>query len=260
MIEINVNPVVLTIGSLKIGWGIIMGVAAAIVVLPIFVVIARRSGLKKVHILWLSFLTVICGYAGALLFAVIENLIVYHGTGFVTNFSLRADGLPIAVTIALLIYARITKLSFWKLLDIGTPCLILYLAVYRIGCVLVGCCYGLPCAQPWAVIYNNPNSPAPLGMPIYPTQFFHLIWNIIVLVVIWLSRKRFKVVGELGLVGWILYFLGDFPIRFFRGNEPPIVGLSLSGITDLMIIVAAAYFLILRLKTDVPKEEVDSRQ
>jgi len=233
-----------------------MAVAAGIVALLLFVVMARRSGLQKVHILWLCFLTVIFGYFGALLFSFIENLIVYHD--IIINFGLRADGLPIAVTILILIYAKVTKVPFWQLFDIGIPCLILYMAVYRIGCVLVGCCYGLPCNQPWAVIYNNPNSPAPLGTPIYPTQFFHLIWNVLVLVILWIFRKRFKVPGTLGLVAWMLYFLGDFPIRFFRGNEPPVLGLSLTEITDLVLIAVAAYFLILRLKTAVLKEAVDS--
>ena len=256
MIEININPFVLIVGSFKIGWGIIMAVAAGIVALLLFVVMARRSGLQKVHILWLCFLTVIFGYFGALLFSFIENLIVYHD--IIINFGLRADGLPIAVTILILIYAKVTKVPFWQLFDIGIPCLILYMAVYRIGCVLVGCCYGLPCNQPWAVIYNNPNSPAPLGTPIYPTQFFHLIWNVLVLVILWIFRKRFKVPGTLGLVAWMLYFLGDFPVRFFRGNEPPILGLSLTEITDLVLIAVAAYFLILRLKTAVLKEAVDS--
>ena len=258
MIGINTNPVVLIVDSFKIGWGLIMAVSAGIVAMLLFVAIARRFGLQKAHILWLGFLTVISGYIGALLFAIIENLIVYHDTGTIINFGLRADGLPIAVTIATLGYARITKLSFWQLLDIGAPCLILYMAVYRIGCVLVGCCYGLPCDQPWAVIYNNPNSPAPLATPLYPTQFYHLIWNVIVLAIVWLLRKRFKVAGTLGLTAWILYFLGDFVIRFFRGNEPPVFGLSLSQITDLVVIAAAAYFLILRFRAAVRKEEIDS--
>jgi phosphatidylglycerol:prolipoprotein diacylglycerol transferase len=258
MIEININPVVMTVGPLRIGWGIIMGVAAAIVALPLFIVMARRIGLQKVHMIWLFFLTIVTGYIGALLFAIIENLIVYHGTGFIINFGIRADGLPIATTILMLIYAKVAKLPFWQLLDIGAPCLILYLAVYRIGCVLVGCCYGLPCNLPWAVVYNNPNSLAPLGTPIYPTQFFHLIWNVLVLVILWIFRKRFKVPGTLGLVAWMLYFLGDFPIRFFRGNEPPVLGLSLTEITDLVIIAVAAYFLILRSKTGVQKEGIDS--
>jgi phosphatidylglycerol:prolipoprotein diacylglycerol transferase len=259
MIEINTNPVVLTIGSLRIGWGIIMGIVAGIVALPLFIVMARRIGLQKGQMIWLFCLTVVCGYSGALLFAIIENLIVYHSTGVFINFAVRADGLPVAVTILMLIYAKVAKLSFWQLLDIGAPCLILYLVVYRIGCVLVGCCYGLPCNLPWAVIYNSPNSPAPLGTPIYPTQFFHLIWNVIVLVILWIFRKRFKVAGTLGLAGWMLYFLGDFPIRFFRGNEPPVFGLSLTEITDLVAIAITAYFLVLRFKTAAPKEEIDSR-
>ena len=256
MIVININPAVLTVGSFKVGWGLIMALAAGIVALLLFVVLARRAGLQKRHVIWIWLLTVVSGYIGALLFSFIENLIVYHDT--VINFGVRADGLPIAAMIAMLIYARITKLSFWQLLDIGTPCLILFMAVYRIGCVLVGCCYSLPCDQPWAVMYNSPNSPAPLGTPIYPTQFFHLIWNVIVLAMVWLLRKRFKAQGELGLTGWILYFLGDFVIRFFRGNEPPVLGLSLSELTDLIAIVAAVYLLILRFKTRVQKEVVDN--
>ena len=259
MIEININPVVFTVGPLKIGWGIIMAVAAAVVALPVFAVIARRAGLQKVHIRWLCFLTVVFGFIGALLFAVIESLIVYHDAGAIFNFGLRADGFPIAVTIATLIYARMAKLSMWQLLDIGAPCLILYLAVYRIGCVLVGCCYGLPCDQPWAVVYNNPGSLAPLGTPIYPTQLYHLVWNVIVLAAVGLFRKSFKVVGTLGLVAWILYFVGDFVIRFFRGNEPLVLGLSLSQSTDLMIVVAAAYFLIWRFKTAARKEAIDNK-
>ncbi|UCH51042.1 MAG: prolipoprotein diacylglyceryl transferase [Chloroflexota bacterium] len=257
MIEINTNPIILTIGSFKIGWGFIMAVVAAIVALPVFVTIARRFGIQKVHIVWLCFLTVISGYIGAILFLVTENLIVYHSIDTV-NFGLRADGFFIAVTIPTLIYAKITKLSFWQLLDIGAPCLILYMVVYRIGCVLVGCCYGLPLDQPWAVIYNNPNSPAPLGTPIHPTQLYHLIWNVIALVIIWILRKRFKVPGTLGLFAWVLYFLGDFPIRFVRGNEPPVLGLSLSQITDLIAISAAAYLLVLRFKSAVQREDIDS--
>jgi len=235
-----------------------MQVVAGIVALSVFAGVARRFGLQKAHILWLSFLTVICGYIGAVLFFIIENLIVYHDTGTIINFGLRAEGLPIAVTISTLIYAKVTKLSIWQLSDIGAPCLILYMAVYRIGCVLVGCCYGLPCDQPWAVIYNDPNSAAPLGTPIHPTQLYHLIWNVITLVIIWLLRKVFKVSGTLGLVAWILYLLGDFTIRFFRGNEPPVLGLSISKITDLMLIVTATYFFILRLKTTIRREDIDS--
>src|SRR4030042_1926424 len=99
MIEININPVVLPIGSLRIGWGIIMGIAAGIVALPLFIAMARRIGLQKVQMIWLFFLTVVTGYIGALLFSIIENLIVYHDTGIFINFAVRADGLPIAVTI-----------------------------------------------------------------------------------------------------------------------------------------------------------------
>ena len=257
MIQIDINPYIFSIGSLKIGWGLIIGIAAVMLAIPLSIVLARPLRLKRVHIFWLCSITVICGYLGALLFSIIESLLAYHSIA-TFNFSLRADGLPIAVTIATLIYARINNLDYWPLLDIGAISLILYMAVYRIGCVLVGCCYGLPCDQPWAIIYTNPNSPAPLDIAIYPTQFFHLIWNFLVLAIVWLSRKEFKVVGTLGLFAWTLYFAGDFVIRFFRGNEPPVLGLSLSEITDILAIIAAIYFFTVRYKTFNPKRAIDS--
>jgi len=248
MIEININPIALTVGSIKIGWGLIWALAGGIAAILLFVILARRSGLKKSHILYLSVIVIVSGYIGAVLFSIVENFIAYYGSG-ITSVGLRADGFPIAALTAVLIYARITKLSFWQLLDMGTPCLILFMAVYRVGCVMGGCCYGLPCDQPWAVTYTNPGSIAPLGTPIYPTQLFHLIWNVIVLALVWVVRKSFKAQGALGLFGWILYFAGDFAIRFFRGNEPPVLLLSLSEITDLILIVVATYFLIQRSRT-----------
>jgi len=224
-----------------------MAVAAAAAAVILFLILANRYRLGRRHILWLTLITITSGFIGALLFSIIESSIVYR-TIVITVTGLRADGFPIAAIASILIYARANKLPFWPLLDIGTPCLILFMAIYRVGCVLIGCCYGLPCDLPLAVTYNNPGSLAPLGMPVYPTQLYHLIWNVAVLLIILLLRKSLKPVGSLGLMGWILYFAGDFVIRFFRGNEPPVILLSLSQLTDLALIAVAIYFLVQRFK------------
>ena len=52
------------------------------------------------------------------------------------------------------------------------------------------------------------------------------------------------------MFAFILYSLGDLAIRFFRGDEHAMLGfLSLSQAVDLLQIPIAAYFLIVRWKT-----------
>ena len=251
MIEININPVVLTVDSLGIEWDLIVGVLAAMLALLLFVTEASNFRLQKVHIFALCVLIPLSGFIGARLFFIIENLLFYHDTGPIIGPGLRAYGLFIGAVVAGPIYARITRIPLWQLSDIGIPCLILFMAVYRVGCVLVGCCYGLPCDLPWAVMYINPSSAAPLRMPIHPTQLYHLVWTMLVFVVVWMLRKRFSTAGLLTLVALILYSVGDFAIRLFRGNEPSLLGLALSQVTGLIIVVVAVSLLILRLKTAV---------
>jgi len=245
MIEINIDPFVLTVGSWVLSWGFIVAVLAAILALLLFVIEARRFGLKKVHIIGLCLLFPFAGYNGARVFSLVEGLLFYH----TISLSTRMPGVIIGIIIILLIYASVNKLSAWQLLDIGAMCLYPFILLYRVGCVLNGCCYGIPCDLPWAVVYTNPSTVAPLGMAIHPTQLYHLIWAAIVVATVWVLQKRFNTPGLLALLALILYSLGDFAIRFFRANEPTMLGLSLSQVTALLQIAIAVPLLIFRFKT-----------
>jgi phosphatidylglycerol:prolipoprotein diacylglycerol transferase len=84
-------------------------------------------------------------------------------------------GCILAVTITLpiwLYYCRIPVLPFLDLLAIFAP---LLQGISRIGCFCAGCCYGLPTQIPWAVMYTDPHSSAPLGVYIHPTQLYSTV-------------------------------------------------------------------------------------
>jgi phosphatidylglycerol:prolipoprotein diacylglycerol transferase len=45
-------------------------------------------------------------------------------------------------------------------------------AIAHMGAFLGGSGYGTPTGLPWAVTFTNPNSSAPLGIPLHPTQLY----------------------------------------------------------------------------------------
>ena len=87
------------------------------------------------------------------------------------NFAgLAVWGAVLGALTAIAIYVFIKKISFWQLGDILAPGAIMAQAIGRVGCLINGCCYGDVCDLPIAVLYSNPNSYAPQGLPIYPTE------------------------------------------------------------------------------------------
>jgi phosphatidylglycerol:prolipoprotein diacylglycerol transferase len=139
---------------------------------------------------------------------------------------LAQNGMIIGIIVAALIYMRVTRMRFPTLLSIGDAVAVgapLALAIGRIGCTLNSCCYGQPSPFhffPLAVIYTNPNSFPPLNTPLYPTQIYHLLWNLIVFAIVWRLRGKFKPEGGLLFFFFCIFAVGDFSLRFLRAEEP----------------------------------------
>jgi phosphatidylglycerol:prolipoprotein diacylglycerol transferase len=162
----------------------------------------------------------------------------------------------IGIVVAALIYMRVTRMRFSTLLTIGdavafgTP---LALAIGRIGCTINGCCSGQPSPFqffPGAVIYTPRDTIPPeyWGVPLYPTQIYHLLWNLIVFAVVWRLRGKFKPEGGLLFFFFCLFAAGDFGIRFLRTDEPVLWGLRQAQILDLAIVAIFLPWLIIRIR------------
>jgi len=125
MIEININPIALTAGSFKIWWGIVMGIVAAIVALPVFAAYSKKIWTPKgSYFFWLGFLTVTCGYIGAILFYIIENLIVYHAAVNIFRFRLTCRRLSYSSHYIDIDLCQGYETPLLAIMDIGLPCLI----------------------------------------------------------------------------------------------------------------------------------------
>jgi phosphatidylglycerol:prolipoprotein diacylglycerol transferase len=266
MLIISINPVAFTIGSHPVRWwGIIAGIAI-IVMIVIIPREAKRLGITR-DLYSLFLWCIIGGYIGGRL-----AYVIYDWEHFVANpreiigfAGLAQNGMIIGVIAAALIYMRVTRMRFSTLLSIGDAVAVampLALAIARIGCTINGCCTGkLSPFQhfPGAVIYAPPPPGTPpqdwyylssqyFGVPIYPTQIYHLLWGLIVFAVVLRLRGKFKPEGCLAFFCFCLFAAGDFAIRFLRTDIPVLWGLRQAQVLDLAILVVFLPWLIIRIR------------
>jgi phosphatidylglycerol:prolipoprotein diacylglycerol transferase len=69
-------------------------------------------------------------------------------------------------------WCRKRQVPFRAFVDALAPGLALGGAIAHVGAFLGGSGYGTPTGLPWAVTFTNPNSSAPLGIPLHPTQLY----------------------------------------------------------------------------------------
>ena len=257
MLTISMNPVAFTIGSLTVRW---WGIIASIAVILMIVITPREAkglGIKRDPyslFLW----CIIGGYIGGRL-----AYVIYDWPHFVANpreiigFSgLAQNGMVIGIIAAALIYMWVTRMRFSMLLSIGDAAAVgtpLALAIARIGCTINGCCSGQPSpfqSFPLAIIYTPRDALAPQywNTPLYFTEFYHLLWGLIVFGIVWRLRGKFKPEGSLLFFFFCLFAAGDFAIRFLRTDEPVLLGLRQAQVLDLAILAIFLPWLIIRLR------------
>jgi len=259
MLTISIDPVAFTIGSLTIRW---YGIMAAVGVASLLVIMlreAKRLGITR-DIYSLAFWGIIGGLIGGRL-----AYVIYYWEHFMANpreiigfAGLAQMGMIIGIIVAALIYMGVTRMRFSTLLSVGDAFIVgafLALAIGRIGCTLNGCCYGQPSPFnffPLAVIYSPRNTMAPeyWGVPLYPTQIYHVLWNLIVFGIIWRFRGKFKPEGGLLFFGLSIYAIGDLGLRFLRGGRGVTLfwGLDIPQVVDFAILVIFLPWLIIRIR------------
>lgn len=108
-------------------------------------------------------------------------------------------------------------IGFWRFADGVVPGLVLGQAIGAIGSFLNGSSYGTPTTLPWAVVFTDPNSQAPLGIPLHPTQLYEALGDLLLFTGLCVIRGRLHREGAL----FLLYLLGSAlltSIEFVRGD------------------------------------------
>jgi phosphatidylglycerol:prolipoprotein diacylglycerol transferase len=259
MFTINIDPIAFTFATVTIRWYGIMVSLAIVALLALTVRGTDRLGVPRDVFFSFFLWSVVGGLVGARLIHVIDHIANDWGyysihpediIGYIFGFAgLALYGAVIGAVLAILIYAKIKKVPYSNLIGVF-DCLAIAApvaqAIGRVGCIINGCCYGIPSSLPWAVIYTHPNSACSLlGKPLHPAQIYFLIWNLIVFAIVWHLQGKLKPQGSLFLLYLSLYSAGDFTIRFLRDNEIVWLGLQQGQLISLTILVFASTWFIL---------------
>jgi phosphatidylglycerol:prolipoprotein diacylglycerol transferase len=113
-------------------------------------------------------------------------------------------------------FARARGVPLWRLADTLAPSIALGQAVGRVGCLVNGCCYGLPTALPWGLHY--PADHATCGVAVHPVQAYEALLDLGLYAALeWRHRhKRFD--GQVFALYLIAYALLRGGVEFLRGD------------------------------------------
>lgn len=153
-------------------------------------------------------------------------------------------GAIIGGTIATIIFARVNRISFWQLLDLVAPSLILGQAIGRWGNFFNSEAFGKPTDLPWK-LYIAPQY-RPLELInfefFHPTFLYESLWNLGIFgLLLWLffwgqKRANKLKIGTLAAVYLIGYSLGRVWIEWLRTDSLMIGPLKIAQVVSLLAI------------------------
>jgi phosphatidylglycerol:prolipoprotein diacylglycerol transferase len=258
LITISVNPIAFTIGDISVRWYGVM-VALAVVELILWMVwrIRRGADISYDSVITVALIAIPSGIIISRLLHIIDLWSFYMAN---PRLLLDFEGLTIwgailGATLGIWIYSRFTDFKFGYFMDVITPGVLLAQAIGRVGCTINGCCYGNECSLPWCVIYTNPNSYAPVGVAVHPTQLYELAFLLAVFGVLFWLRKRFRPDGSLFMIYLGLYSAWRLGIGFLREGTNFLFGLQQAQVIGIIVLLIVIPLLVLRTRW-VKKEDL----
>ena len=213
-------------------------------------ILRRGISLKVYYIYWVLAVPI------ALFLAAINSALFHRRFLFVisnpdelTSTGLVSFGAVIGTLGLGYIIAKIYKLSEGQILDVISIILPLILGVYRIGCILNGCCYGQVTDGFFGFYLPNV---AGQWAKRYPTQFMLLIFDLALFFYLWRWRLKKPPDGKTTLV--FLLSFSIFRLLLDSLRELPMINawiniLQLGSITLLLFTIYALVMIQFRKKS-----------
>jgi len=202
----------------------------------------RRAGLKfdKVRFVVGLIFLIALGVVGARLAYVVADL-HYYVANWQKIFSVYGTIIPGAIIFGLLgliPLAWFLRVPFWKLGDLFAPGVALGQAIGRIGCLVEGCCYGVPIQLPGLEATGWR----------YPTQVMHGSANLLIaFLLLYLDEHGYKPFdGILLLLYVLLFFTQRLLVDFLRAVGPVFApDMPFAGVRVPRVISVASILLVL---------------
>ncbi|MCH7907187.1 MAG: prolipoprotein diacylglyceryl transferase [Chloroflexi bacterium] len=273
-IRLPFNPNLIDTGGFVLAWhGLLSfaGVATAVWLVGRW---ARRDRLDPDTVYNTAIWAILGGIVGARVVHVADNWgSVYGFDDPISLIAVWSGGIALwgAILggwIAGMIYAYISKYPIGKLMDLTAPAVLIAQSIGRVGDVINGEHWSRNTDLFWGWVFTNPanagfNPPRRLDGILDPTSASHpavvyeIIWNMLVLAVIWRFRDRFRPAGSLWMIYLGLYAFGRFWIQFLRLDDEKFWNLQEAHLIALGIMAISVTFVILKVRFRKPGDEPD---
>jgi prolipoprotein diacylglyceryltransferase len=150
-----------------------------------------------------------------------------------------------------LLYASWTRNSK-RIFDVVAIVLPAGMGIQRIGCLLSGCCAGIPTRLPWGIRYDQYSqawnsqvisglvTPAdPCSVPVHPAQVYDIIAWVIIFYIAARAARYLRAPGSRLLLTILLYGLFRFLLEFLRDPLYDLIPGSSWGIRYMQLMILA---------------------
>lgn len=189
--------------------------------------VARREGADPVVMMDFGIIAIIASVLGSRLFHILVESPAYYWENPIRVFYFWQGGFVsigafLGSLLGWAIYLWKRRLDPWRYLDIVTTAVPIIIFFVRVGCLLVGCCYGSPTDFPIHLTFTNPASTAGyfhLGQPLHATQPYFIANAVAMYFVLRYVYARRGFYGQVLSAFFLYEGFSRFFIEFLRGDE-----------------------------------------
>lgn len=263
MMEVlGIDPVAIQLGPLSIRWYGIIIASGILIGYLMAQSTAKKVGIKEETlidlIIWCVVMAIICARIYYVAFEWEYYSQHLAEIPLIMNGGIAIHGGLIGAFLTGAILCRVKNLSFFQMVDIVAPGIILAQAIGRWGNFINQEAHGGPVSRSFLENIHIPefiiNQMQIDGVFYQPTFLYESIWNIIGFIILLLIRPHLKI-GETFFAYLIYYSIGRYFIEGLRTDSLMLTEyLRIAQVISIVIIVASIIFILYRrIRYDLPK-------
>lgn len=250
-----INPVAFSLGTLEVRWyGILIGLG----IILAFVVVQReivKRGMDSEFLTDLLIWAVPIAIISARIYYVVFSWDYYKDNpGQIIQIwegGIAIHGALIGAFLTTYFFTKKRGVSFWKVVDIAAPGLLIGQIIGRWGNFMNQEAHGGPVSEKFLETTIIPdwimNQMSIKGVTYHPTFLYESMWNVLALIILLLLRRVHLKRGEMFLFYLVWYSFGRFFIESMRTDSLYVVGeLRAAQLISIVTIIVALTFFIVR--------------
>lgn len=271
------GPIIFELGPIIVRWYGLLIASAVLIGVTLSQYLAKRRQIAPDLLgdlaIWMVVAAIPCARIYYVLFQWREYINNPNDIIAIWKGGIAIHGAILGGAIAAIIFARVHKVSFWQLVDLAIPSVILGQAIGRWGNFFNSEAFGDPTNLPWKLYIPVNNRPQQYLNYDYfhPTFLYESIWNLTIFAILmslffWGLKNpdRLKQ-GTMTLIYFITYSCGRFWIEALRTDSLMLGPLKIAQIVSLVAILLglmglAWLYLLKRSLPDVISSDINIAQ